>query len=186
MPFAEEELVKIVRCGAEGEGSRAYAGVQTWLWPRSVLEGLSREMSPVSCRIGIPLCVAKVKPCCVLEDRALWDNQRITYLMIDTVTGLAPGRRQSHVGPVVVWRASLQPFSCDDFWLVQNVLTRLLDKYADGAVQLSCDVTPKSLPELQAKESELRAVEPSRCAAVGRCEHMSGLATDTRIASRGK
>ena len=44
----------------------------------------------------------------------------------------------------------------------------------------------ESLPELQAKESELRAVEPSRCAAVGRCEHMSGPATDTRIAFRGK
>ena len=161
MPFAEEELVKIVRCGAEGEGSRAYAGVQTWLWPRSVLEGLSREMSPVSCRIGIPLCVAKVKPCCVLEDRALWDNQRITYLMIDTVTGLAPGRRQSHVGPVVVWRASFQPFSCDDFWLVQNFLTHLLDKYADGAVQLSRDVTPKAFQNSKRRSLSYERLNPA-------------------------
>ena len=151
MPFAEEELVKIVRCGADGEGSRADAGVRTWLWPRSVLEGLSREMSPVSCRIGIPLCVAKVKPCCVLEDRALWDNQRITYLMIDTVTGLAPGRRQSHVGPVVVWRASFQPFSCDDFCLVQNFLTQ----------QLSRDVTPKVFQNSKRRSLSYERLNPA-------------------------
>ena len=64
--------------------------------------------------------------------------------MIDAATGFAPGRWQSHVGPVVVWRATFQPFSSDDFWLVQDFLTNLLDKYADSAVQLSRDVTPEA------------------------------------------
>lgn len=147
-PFAEEELVKITRCSADGEGScissSAYAGVRTWLWPRCALENLAHEISPVSCRIGIPLCVAKMEPSCGLKERRQWDNQLATYLMIDAGTGFAPDRWQSFVGPIAVWRESFQPFSSDDFWLVHNFLCDLLDKYAEGTMRLGRDVTPEA------------------------------------------
>ena len=152
--------MKIVRCGADGEGSRAYAGVQTWLWPRSVLEGLSREMSPVSCRIGIPLCVANVKPCCVLEDRALWDNQRTTYLMIDTVTGLAPDLRNLMLVPWWFGELPSSPSRVTIFGSFK-ILTHLLDKYADGAVQLSCDVTPKAFQNSKRRSLSYERLNPA-------------------------
>ena len=61
--------------------------------------------------------------------------------MIDMVSGIAPDRWQSFVGSVVVWRASYEPFSSDDAYLIHDYLNTLLDKYADGEVKLHRDVT---------------------------------------------
>ena len=86
------------------------------------------EVPPISRMIGIQLCVAKVDPLNeVLTDRADFDNQFATYLLIDPTSGFAPARWQSFVGPVVVWRASREPFSADDAFLVHDFLSALLD-----------------------------------------------------------
>jgi hypothetical protein len=141
--FPDEAVVKLARYGADGEKG-VTGGVRTWFWPRMILEQSPYEVSPVSKLIGIDLCVAKVNPLYEkFNDRAQYDNQWATFLMIDPLMyGFAPDRWQAFVGPVVVWRASWQPFSSDDASLLHDYLTDLLDKYAQRRVRVSRDITP--------------------------------------------
>ena len=149
--FPDEEVVKLTRYGADGEKG-VTRGVRTWFWPRMVLEQAPFEVSPVSVMIGIELCVAKVEPLYeVFTDRAQYDNQFATYLMIDPITGFAPDRWQSFVGPVVVWRASWEPFSADDAFLLYDFLTILLEKYSSGRVRLNRDITPAAFRSSKAR-----------------------------------
>ena len=143
VPFADDELVKLARYGARGERSKATQGVQTWCWPTCILQHLPMEVSPVSQLIGFPLCVARVKP--PLDkfiDRADFDNQFVTYLMIDPYTGFAAPEWDSFVGPAVVWRSSGLPFSADDAFLVHDYLCTLMEKYGSGHVKIRRDITP--------------------------------------------
>ncbi len=149
--FPDESVVKLARYGADGEKSIT-RGVRTWFWPRSVLQQAPMETSPVSKLIGIELCVAKVEPLYeVFSDRVQYDNQFITYLMIDPVCGIAPDRWQAYVGPAVVWRASWQPFSSDDAFLLHDFITTLLDKYSCGQVRPSRDITPAAFLRSKAR-----------------------------------
>ena len=156
--FPDEAVVKLARYGADGERG-ATCGVRTWFWPRMILERAPHEVSPVSKLIGIDLCVSKVSPLHEkFADRAKYDNEWATFLMIDPLMyGFAPDRWQAFVGPVVVWRASLEPFSSDDASLLHDFLTDLLDKYAQGQVRVSRDITPAAFQ--RSKERSLRFEE---------------------------
>jgi len=150
-PFPDEEIVKLARYGADGEKGIT-RGVRTWFWPRSVLQQAPIETSPVSKLIGIELCVAKVEPLYeFFTDRAQYDNQIITYMMIDPVCGIAPDQWQAFVGPAVVWRASWEPFSADDALLLHDFLTTLLEKYSRGQVRLHRDITPAAFRRSKAR-----------------------------------
>jgi hypothetical protein len=150
-PFPDEEIVKIARFGANGERSDATSGVRTWFWPRRILREFPMEMSPVSQLIGIPLCAAKVEPLIVFTDRADFDNQWATYLMIDPASGFAPDKWQAFVGPVVVWRPSWEPFSEDDAFLIYDFLCTLLEKYSCGCVRWRRDITPTVFQQSKAR-----------------------------------
>ena len=86
-------------------------------------------------------------------DRADFDNQFVTYLMVDPITGFAPMEWQSFVGPAMVWRASGLPFSADDAYLVHEYLSTLMHKYGSGRVKLHRDITPAAF--LRSKKRSL-------------------------------
>jgi hypothetical protein len=158
--FPDEEIVKIARYGADGERSGANRGVRTWFWPRRVLQKLRMELSPVSQMIGIPLCVAKVESVEAFSDRGDFDNQRMTYLMIDPLSGFAPDHWQAFVGPAVVWRASLQPLSSDDASLFHDFLVRIIDKYSNDKVNPMRDITPAAFRRSKARALNYEKLNP--------------------------
>ena len=89
--------------------------------------------------IGIELHAARVEPLFgAFTDRAQYDNQFVAYLMIDPA-------------------ASFQPFSSDDASLVDDFIHRLLDKYIDGEVSLSRDISPAAF-----RRSKMRSLEFER------------------------
>ena len=92
-------------------------------------------MAPVPALLGIPLHVTRVRPRPPeLVDRADFDNQWATWMMIEPVSGFAPPRWQAHVGPVVVWRPDGVAVSSHDMCLLNDFLSALLDRYSDGDV----------------------------------------------------
>lgn len=156
-PFADDEVVKIVRIGARGEQAES-RGVRTWYWPQRVLSQLPSESSRVSELLGVPLRISKIEPIKCMQDRADFDNQWATYLMKDPLTGFAPDRWQSFVGPVVVWRPSWEPFSADDSGLLHDFISRLLDRYPD--VDVERDITPEAFQSSKCRMLEVEKLNP--------------------------
>ena len=92
------------------------------------------EVAPVPALLGIRLHVTRVRPRSDLVERADFDNQWATWMMIEPVSGFAPPRWQAHVGPVVVWRPDGGAVSSHDMCLLNDFLSALLDRYSDGDV----------------------------------------------------
>lgn len=129
--FSDADTVKVARLFAKGEqtGDTGQGSVRTWRWPRCVLSELKSEVSPVSRLIDIPLCVARVQAHKLIDNQADSDNQWATNFMIEPLSGIAPSHWQSQVGPVVIWRSDLEPFSADDARLVHSFISDLLERY---------------------------------------------------------
>mmetsp|Transcript_35999 Transcript_35999/g.36450 ORF Transcript_35999/g.36450 Transcript_35999/m.36450 type:complete len:160 (-) Transcript_35999:37-516(-) len=125
-------------------------------------------LSPVSSLLGFSLYVTKVTPRSKLTSPSDFDNQWVTYMMIDPQSGLAPPRWQTRVGPVIVWRdpsdngnigrsnsnsnsSSAVDISSDDMCLFNDFLDGLLDQYSEGVVSPSRDLTPMAWKRIRAR-----------------------------------
>lgn len=143
----DAETIKCCRMNATGEKGRGRGrSIDNVHWPRSVLESSScpSTVCPISVRLGFPLRIARVLPRSKLTDRAHYDNQWVTWMMIDSNSGFAPPKWQSNIGSVVVWRQNGLPISADDMCLLNDFLSRLLDLYPelDGEVDPDRYITP--------------------------------------------
>jgi len=158
--FSDLETVKLARVGARGEenGSRGPGGVRTWRWPRSVLEELVAEISPISELIGFPLKVARVESHIKLTDPSDFDNQWASSFMVDPISGLAPVQWQTDVGPVVMWRQDGGSLSADDAGLLQSFISDLLAMYP--GVKVSETITPQVFQEFKRCKLEKEKLNP--------------------------
>ena len=95
---------------------------------RAVAEELAQsgERPPVAALLGLPLVVART---CSYDSG---DNQPITYLMIDAVTGFAPARWQSKVGACTVLRSDGGHYTKGDHSHVHDYFDMLLDMWPEG------------------------------------------------------
>lgn len=143
----DAETIKCCRMNAAGEKGRGRGRpIDNVHWPRSVLESSYGTVCPISVRLGFPLRIARVLPRSKLTDRAHYDNQWVTWMMIDSNSGFAPPKWQSNIGSVVVWRQNGLPISADDMCLLNDFLSRLLDLYPelDGEVDPDRYITPSA------------------------------------------
>ena len=134
-PIPDEDTVKVCRMSCSGEEHFLGGFRQTVRWPKAILQD-SRHYPSVSCpiaaKLGFPLRIAKVRPRTVLRSRPDYDNQWVTWMMIDLVSGFAPSQWQGNIGPVVVWREDGGDVSSDDMCLLNDYLDGLLDQYSEG------------------------------------------------------
>ena len=79
--------------------------------------------------------------------------------MIHPTSGFAPDRWQSLVGPVVMWRPSWEPFSSDDFLLVEGFVADLLfAQYPD--VDAQRHITPTAFHNFKCRALENELLNP--------------------------
>jgi hypothetical protein len=71
-------------------------------------------------------------PLAVVRSGGGGDNQMITYLMIDPVSGFAPAQWQSEVGPCTVVRWDGGDYTAEDHSYLHDYLSMLLDMWGDG------------------------------------------------------
>lgn len=131
--IADKDLVQVYRIPCDGEGERH----QVLLFPKqhSMFQNSRKNLrgnAPAMALCGLPLVVKKTTPRKRLGDRADYDNQWATWLMIEPNSGFAPAEWQSGVGPVLVYRPSGKIFSADDMDATNEFLSSLLDAYGDG------------------------------------------------------
>lgn len=58
MPIPDDETVEVCRIAAKGEQGFVGGYIQDTRWPLAVLEGMPWTVSPMSVRLGFPLCLA--------------------------------------------------------------------------------------------------------------------------------
>mmetsp|Transcript_9493 Transcript_9493/g.15763 ORF Transcript_9493/g.15763 Transcript_9493/m.15763 type:complete len:154 (-) Transcript_9493:45-506(-) len=132
---------------------------QTVRWPKAILQD-SRHCPSVGCpiaaRLGFPLRIAKVRSRTVLRDRPDYDNQWVTWMMIELGSGFAPMEWQGNIGPVVAWRDDGGDVSADDMCLLNDYLDGLLDQYSEGpgSVVPDHDITPAVWADFKRRAAE--------------------------------
>ncbi|KAG2431711.1 hypothetical protein HXX76_009210 [Chlamydomonas incerta] len=92
--------------------------------------------SPIAAMVGLPLLVHRLdpRPSLSIPRSATFDNQGVTYMMIDPHTGFADSVWQQGVGSAVVVRADRKPLPrahVEAFW---EFCTHLLDMFGDGDI----------------------------------------------------
>eukprot|EP00198_Chlamydomonas_reinhardtii_P009201 XP_001698538.1 predicted protein [Chlamydomonas reinhardtii] len=90
--------------------------------------------SPVAALVGLPLLVHRLDPrrALTIPRSPTYDNQRVTYMMIEPHTGFAPGKWQQGVGSAVLVRADRKPLPrqhVEAFW---EFCQHLLDMFGGG------------------------------------------------------
>ena len=112
--------------------------------------------APALALCGLPLVVKKTTTKTKLTEREDYDNQWATFLMIDPVTGFAPKKWQSNVGPVLVYRPEGLDLTADDMDVTNTFLNDLLDEFGDG------DFDPKSWLNPQFFQEYIRDMKEDR------------------------
>mmetsp|Transcript_65972 Transcript_65972/g.136604 ORF Transcript_65972/g.136604 Transcript_65972/m.136604 type:complete len:257 (-) Transcript_65972:214-984(-) len=141
-PIDDAETVQVCRLAAKGESQFIGGYIQNTRWPRAILSSMPGTVSPISVKLGFPLHVTRVQARSKLSDRAEFDNQWATYMLIDPRSGFAPDEWQSFVGPVVVWRPE-GDVSSDDVSLLNDFVSDLLNgPYCEGTLEPDRDLTP--------------------------------------------
>lgn len=79
---------------------------------------------PISLKIGYPLVIERIEPYKYLPRNPETDNQHATWLMIDPVTGFAPGTWRGGIGSVYVASPDQKP-------LTQAILAAIVDYVSD-------------------------------------------------------
>jgi hypothetical protein len=145
----DEETLQVCRIKANGEDHFDGGFVQTVRWPKHILQSsptsYPSHACPISNRLGFPLRVTKVKPRSTLRVPSDYDNQWVTWMMIEPRSGFAPIPWMDNIGPVVVWREDGGDLSANDMCLLNDFLSGLLDQYSEGpgAVDPNHDLTPQ-------------------------------------------
>ena len=160
LPFLESECAQSVRIQSKGETEANYLFLYDLLVPKVVIENLYSPHAtncPVPTLCGFPLNVVKVSPFVKLRDRADYDNQWTTYMMIDRYTGFAPMSWQAFIGPVIVFRPikytttgkEFPPVSCDDMALLNDYLNEILDLFGEKTEVDPSYFTPSRLQKFK-------------------------------------
>ena len=126
-----ENLVKVCRIPCGGERGEP----EVLLFPKShslFRDNNNRGNSPAMALCGLPLIVKQTTPRRRLQEPVDYDNQWATWLMIEPMSGLAPPKWQSYVGPVLVYRPNALDLSVDDMVVIHDFLYELMDCYGDG------------------------------------------------------
>ena len=92
----------------------------------------SNGNAPAMALCGVPLVVQQTQPINRLVHQADYDCQHATWLMIEPISGLAPPRWQSFVGPVIVYRPGGQDLGLDDMDLLIEFVSGVLEHYDAG------------------------------------------------------
>jgi hypothetical protein len=114
------------------------------------------KLSPISKVLGLPVRVHRLdpRPSTAIPRDPGFDNQRITFLMIDPRFGIAPPAWQQGIGTVIVARDDGQPLTPRALEVLGMYIDQLMDKYEDGPDA----VTPEDLsPEVFAEWSAMVA-----------------------------
>ena len=92
----------------------------------------------------------------MLRDRPDYDNQWVTWMMIELGSGFAPMEWQGNIGPVVAWRDDGGDVSADDMCLLNDYLDGLLDQYSEGpgSVVPDRDITPAVWADFKRRAAE--------------------------------
>lgn len=87
---------------------------------------------PVSLHMDFPFATYKTTPEAPLSKASDFDNQLATWLNIEIESGFAPGEWQSGVGPIVFVRTDGEDVKFQDWDIATNVVSDLLDLYAEN------------------------------------------------------
>ena len=90
----------------------------------------SQPVSPVPRLIGIPLVLHRVGT--QSANRADLDNRIVTFLNIDTTSGVAPPEWQNHVGTVIAARRDRKPLLPQHLEGVWMYCEYILDLFGEG------------------------------------------------------
>lgn len=90
--------------------------------------------SPISQLIGLPVRILRLDRRPSLSIPRDYDNQLITYLMIDPVSGFAPLAWQQGIGTVIVARDDRRPLTSQYVEALWMYADALLDRYSEGLV----------------------------------------------------
>jgi hypothetical protein len=93
---------------------------------------------------GLPLTVKQTTPRRRLEEQRDYDNRWATRIMIDPVSGFAPPKWLSFVGPVLVYRPKGLDLSFHDMLVIHDFLSDLMNYYGDGP-----DFEPQTMLNLE-------------------------------------
>jgi len=155
--FPDDQTVGAVRLGAAVEGGPLHV-VETRV-PKQLLPDVTA--CPVPHAVGVPLLVAKARPYKTLRERADYDNQWATWLMIDPNSGFAPDAWQSFIGPVWVYREDDRVFNWDDMLIMSDYLLHLLDLFGDGEVTPD-DITARAFQDVKERKLEEQRMNPDQ------------------------
>mmetsp|Transcript_52587 Transcript_52587/g.87410 ORF Transcript_52587/g.87410 Transcript_52587/m.87410 type:complete len:232 (+) Transcript_52587:92-787(+) len=102
-------------------------------------------LSPLSSLIGLPLRFLRVdkRPSLSIPRTAKLDNQPVTYMMIDPVTGFAHPEWQQGIGSVFVARQDKRPLLIAHLEAVWQFADDILERFGDGNVNYKVDMTKK-------------------------------------------
>ncbi|KXZ43245.1 hypothetical protein GPECTOR_96g711 [Gonium pectorale] len=97
---------------------------------------LTGTPSPVAALVGLPLLVYRLdpRPSLSIPRAATYDNQRVTYIMIDPYSGFAAAEWQQGIGSVVLVRSDrkpLPPQHVEAFWMFCDHLLGLFSSGID-------------------------------------------------------
>ena len=130
LKLGEDEVqVVLVFCNYDSRKSRGAMFVPFVMSSYELETG--GEISPVSQKIGFPIQVFLERPDRHAEANPDYDNQALTYMMIDPVSGFAPPRYQSSVGNATLLRVDGKPLlklHVEALWMF---CSRVLDVFGD-------------------------------------------------------
>lgn len=119
-PEKDQKRIRCVKLYGQSTGGSAYEDIHL---PSShpVFEN---DPVPISLKIGYPLVIERIEPYKYLPRNPETDNQHATWLMIDPVTGFAPGTWRGGIGSVYVASPDQKP-------LTQAILAAIVDYVSD-------------------------------------------------------
>ncbi|KAL0571133.1 hypothetical protein V5O48_010825 [Marasmius crinis-equi] len=101
--------------------------------PRDHPVWTASAVSPISQIVGVPLLIHRESSEMGLEesndpDR---DNQAVTFLMIEPMSGFAPARWQKNIGPITIVRGDHKPLTRVALEMIWMFCDRILDIFGD-------------------------------------------------------
>jgi len=121
--------------------------------PREIVLSLSRceemmthgVLCPISRMIGVPLVIFRHFQHRAADTR--FDNQAVTYLMLDPEHGFTPSQWQQGIGPVTVIRADRKPLSSLALEMIWMYFDLILEHFNDEGEAPKWRYTPPAFQE---------------------------------------
>lgn len=128
---AQGDRVQVVKTPCDKERGATFSSLEV---PGDHPVFTQGAISPVSRLFELPLLVYRLdpRPSLTIPRSSDYDNQPMTYLMIDPVSGLAPPEWQQGVGSCIVARQDKKPLTVDHLYMVHEFMGNLLDRFGYG------------------------------------------------------